>query len=249
MFRKGPYCLAAGSGGQGEMEAAGRRAEAVPPRQMRPGTTRLVTSVVLRKSLGYFSGFEALRVDVAAALDFRIDSNLYNSIVAHAGDRRPTLRSGELAKRTGVSADTLRWYERRGLLPRPTRTSNGYRAYPAAAVQRVEVIQAALAVGFSVADLTRIFGIRDRGGAPCRDVRQLAGARLDALDRQIAELNGLRRDLRRTLRDWDSRLGRVGSDERAGLLDALASYTRRRAHGVSLTPPWARNRIKQGDRR
>ena len=73
----------------------------------------------------------------------------------------------EAARATGVSTDTLRHYERKGLLPGVTRTAAGYRRYSAATVERVLLIQRALVVGFSLADLTRVLGVRDRGGAPC----------------------------------------------------------------------------------
>ena len=77
----------------------------------------------------------------------------------------------EVARTTGVSTDTLRHYERKGLLPGVTRTAAGYRRYSAATVERVLLIQRALVVGFSLADLKRVLGVRDRGGAPCQSVR------------------------------------------------------------------------------
>ena len=98
----------------------------------------------------------------------------------------------EVASATGVSTDTLRHYERNGLLPAVTRTEAGYRQYSAATVQRVLLIQRALVVGFSLADLKRVLGVRDKGGAPCRSVRELVGERLDELNRRIEELIALR---------------------------------------------------------
>ena len=77
-------------------------------------------------------------------------------------DDRP-LRSGTLASRAGVSTDTLRYYERRGLLARPPRDESGYRRYPQAALVRVRVIQQALDAGFTVEDLSRVLKQRDRG--------------------------------------------------------------------------------------
>ena len=61
--------------------------------------------------------------------------------------KKEVLLSGELAKLAGVSADTLRYYERKGVLARPCRAGNGYREYPAAALQRVQLIRMALVVG------------------------------------------------------------------------------------------------------
>ena len=72
----------------------------------------------------------------------------------------PGFRSGEVARRTGVSADTLRHYERRGLLAKPRRRANGYRVYPPAAVDRVLLIQRALGrTDGSVSDAAKILGL------------------------------------------------------------------------------------------
>jgi len=130
------------------------------------------------------------------------------------------LLSGELAARAGVSKDTLRFYERRRLLPRPRRASNGYRRYPAAALGRVRMIRAALSIGFTVDELSGILAIREAGGTPCRRVRQLAGEKLDRLGEEIAALARFRADLERVLVDWDRRL-ETAPGRRAGLLLAL----------------------------
>lgn len=129
----------------------------------------------------------------------------------------------ELARATGVSTDTLRHYERKGLLPRVTRTAAGYRQYPAAAVERVLLIQRALVVGFSLTDLKRVLETRDRGGAPCRSVRALVGERLDRLNQRIEEMRRLRDDLGELLAEWDARLAGTPEGKRAHLLDTLGA--------------------------
>ncbi len=73
------------------------------------------------------------------------------------------LRSGELARLAGLSSDTLRHYERMGLLAKPPRTLSGYRDYPSNTLERVHLIRRALSVGFSLAKLTTILKIRDQG--------------------------------------------------------------------------------------
>jgi DNA-binding transcriptional MerR regulator len=118
----------------------------------------------------------------------------------------PGLRSGEIARRAGVSADTLRHYERRGLLGKPQRRANGYRAYPPEALDRVLLIQRALAVGFTLDELSGLLRARDQGRPPCRDVRALAESKLREVDRQLEDLAEFRKDLRGILRDWDVRL-------------------------------------------
>jgi DNA-binding transcriptional MerR regulator len=129
----------------------------------------------------------------------------------------------DVARATGVSTDTLRHYERNGLLPAVTRTAAGYRRYSAATVQRVLLIQRALVVGFSLADLKRVLGVREKGGAPCRSVRELVGERLNELNRRIEELIALREELRVLLEEWDVTLAKTPDGQRAHLLETLGS--------------------------
>ena len=151
-------------------------------------------------------------------------------------DRRRPLRSGELALRTGVSADTLRAYERRGLLPPAMRSSNGYRLYPVEAVARVELIQAGLAFGFTLSELGRFLGARRAGSPPCREVRDAATTRLREIDEAVTELEGLRDALARLVAEWDRRLKRAGASPRRalGFLEALPRSGVRRA-GASIS--------------
>jgi DNA-binding transcriptional MerR regulator len=92
------------------------------------------------------------------------------------------LRSGELARLAGVSTDTLRHYERRGLIAAPGRSGNGYREYPSEALDRVRLVRSALAVGFTLDELVDILAVRDRGGAPCRRARALLEEKLEAVE-------------------------------------------------------------------
>jgi DNA-binding transcriptional MerR regulator len=129
----------------------------------------------------------------------------------------------DVARATGVSTDTLRHYERRGLLPRVARTAAGYRRYSSATVDRVLLIQRALVVGFSLTDLKRVLTMRDGGGVPCQSVRELVGQRLEGLNRRIEEMLALRDELRALLTDWDTRLETAAPGQRAHLLDTLGS--------------------------
>lgn len=154
-------------------------------------------------------------------LDPGIDSILYNATVTMRASRSGFLRSGELACRTGVSPDTLRHYERLGLLPKPGRSANGYREYPPDAVERVLMIQRALTVGFTLAELKHFLGVRDKGGAPCHDVRKLAEAKLAGIEARLLDLIALRDKLRSLLEDWDRRLSSTPRTQAAGLLQSL----------------------------
>jgi len=132
------------------------------------------------------------------------------------------LRSGALARALGVSTDTLRLYERKGLLSPPVRASNGYRCYTPDSVARVRLIRAALAIGFTLDELAKILKIRDSGGVPCNHVRDLASRKLRGLEQQIQQLIALRDQLRELLQTWDGTLQHAPRNQRAGLLEALA---------------------------
>lgn len=129
--------------------------------------------------------------------------------------------SGELAELAGVSTDTLRYYERKGVLARPLRKANDYRQYPATALPRVRLVRRALAVGFTLDELATVLSVRDHGGAPCMEVRALAAAKLSDIENRLREMSELRRELRTVLKDWDKRLEQRAPGQRAHLLETL----------------------------
>jgi DNA-binding transcriptional MerR regulator len=131
------------------------------------------------------------------------------------------LSVGEVASLCGVSPDTIRHYERKGLLTPVERASNGYRVYPPEAVRRIRIVRRALAIGFSLDELSKIFRQRNAGTAPCRGVRELASRKLSELDVKIEEMLRLRSSLRATLEEWDEQLESVEGGQLAHLLDAL----------------------------
>jgi DNA-binding transcriptional MerR regulator len=133
------------------------------------------------------------------------------------------LRPADVARRCGVSPDTLRHYERKGLLPPPARTRAGYRRYPPETVARVTLIQRALVVGFSLDELAGVLRDRDRGVAPCRAVRDLVARRLGDLDERLVQLTALRAELRRLLASWDRTLAATAPGQPAHLLRSLAA--------------------------
>jgi DNA-binding transcriptional MerR regulator len=154
------------------------------------------------------------------------------------------LRAGEVARLSGVSPDTLRHYERKGLL-KPQRAPNGYREYPRHAVERVRLIRAALAIGFKLDDLERVFKIRDAGGAPCRQVRELAAAKLNELETLVLDLTVMRDEIRELIRDWDRRLDSVAADEPARLLETLATMGLANVRALAPLKPRHSNRAKK----
>ena len=155
-------------------------------------------------------------------------------------------RSGELAELAGVSTDTLRHYERKGVLARPLRKANDYRQYPATALQRVRLIRRALAVGFTLDELAAVLGVRDRGGAPCAEVRTLAAAKLLDLETRLREVVDLRDELRTVLKDWDSRLRGRAQGQRVHLLESLhAGNNRKPGNSSRVTQINFRNRQRE----
>jgi DNA-binding transcriptional MerR regulator len=129
---------------------------------------------------------------------------------------------GELANATGVSTDTLRHYERKGVL-HSQRAANGYREYPEDALERVRMVRQGLAIGFTLDELRSIFKVFDGGGAPCQQVRSLAADKLAQIETHLQEVIALRDDLKTALADWDKRLGKTASGQRAGLLKTLVA--------------------------
>lgn len=146
---------------------------------------------------------------------------------------KPNLRSGELARRSGVSRDTLRYYERKKLLPKAQRLANGYRAYPAEAVARVKLVRASLGIGFTVQELSEILGQRERGQAPCKRVHALALEKVQAIERRIAELQRLHRTLRKAVCTWEQRLQSTVPGQRAGLLELFVAANPESTRAIS----------------
>jgi MerR family transcriptional regulator, copper efflux regulator len=153
--------------------------------------------------------------------------------------------SGELAAVAGVSRDALRYYERRGLLPVAQRSQNGYRQYPPQALDRVRVVRAALGIGFTVEELSEVLTARDRGQAPCQRVHILAMEKAQALELRIAELTGLHKTLRATIKSWGRKLNSSKPGKRLGLLEAFVANHPESARAVSpLISPGLKRRLE-----
>jgi MerR family transcriptional regulator, copper efflux regulator len=122
---------------------------------------------------------------------------------------QPGIQIGELAKRAGVSVDTVRFYERRRLLPPATRSGGGFRLFTAEAVERIWFIKQAQELGFS---LDEIGGLLATGGAAeCRKVRDLLRLKLSELDNRMEAMTSFRRVMSRQLSACDEELERHGA--------------------------------------
>ena len=129
------------------------------------------------------------------------------------------MRIGQLAQKTGVSADTIRYYERIGLMPSPDRTDGGYREYPSGAANRLRLIRNAIQLGFPLKEIVKVLRIRDAGGAPCRQVRDYAARLVTETERRIIELRRERKAMLAMIRDWDTRLAGAEPGTRVHLLE------------------------------
>jgi MerR family transcriptional regulator, copper efflux regulator len=105
------------------------------------------------------------------------------------------VRISQLAGQAGVTSKTLRYYERIGLLPAPSRSPSGYRDYRPDVLDRLGFIRAGQAVGLSLGEIRQVVALRDRGDTPCDHVFRLLQRRTAELNERIDELQGLKREL------------------------------------------------------
>jgi MerR family copper efflux transcriptional regulator len=120
-----------------------------------------------------------------------------NTSVGRQSVRHITI--GAVARRAGVGIDTIRYYERSGLLPEPRRRASGYRDYGSDAVERLRFIRRAKDLGFTLEEIRELLALstdRERG---VKNVRQRAEARLGEVERRIRELQRMKRGLRRLI--------------------------------------------------
>jgi len=113
------------------------------------------------------------------------------------------MRIGELAKSAGVTPDTIRYYEREGLLPHPDRTPSGYRDYRADVVDDLQFIKKAQGLGLKLSDVREVLEISSGGRPPCEHVRATVTTRLSEVERRMKELRALRSTLRETMERLD----------------------------------------------
>jgi DNA-binding transcriptional MerR regulator len=127
-----------------------------------------------------------------------------------ATHRMPSLlRVGEVAKRSGVGIETLRFYERSGLLDRPARTESGYRLYGEEVLERLDFIKRAQALGFTLDEIKRVIAEKRAGQTPCAEVREIVRRRLQELDERMVQMRRYRREVAAALAEWD----KIGESE------------------------------------
>ena len=134
-------------------------------------------------------------------------------------ESKKPLLIGQLAKSAGVKSDTVRFYERTGLLPRPTRTASGYRVYDSAAARQLQFIKKAQALGFSLDEVRRIMSMQG-GRETCQCVIGMAQATLSETDRKLKQLRSFRKGLADNLERWKKAPPRKPGAEFCALIDA-----------------------------
>jgi len=112
------------------------------------------------------------------------------------------LTIGDVAEAAGVGVETIRYYERRGLVTQPGRATGAYRRYGAAHVDRVRFIKRAQALGFSLEEVATLLELED--GTDRRSIRRIAGARLEETRRRIADLQRIERVLGHLVHDCEA---------------------------------------------
>ena len=133
-----------------------------------------------------------------------------------------TLSIGQVAKQTGVTHDTIRLYERYGLIEEPPRAANGYRQYPESAVARLCFIKRAKLIGFTLKEIGELLEIRRTSKNTCDDVRSQAEEKLDNIETKIKELQRLKKALNLLIKTCRSN----HIDTECPLLNALGKQPR-----------------------
>lgn len=103
--------------------------------------------------------------------------------------------TGQLAKKAGVNIETIRYYERRGLLPKPGRRESGYRQYSDESVKRVQFIRHAKELGFSLKEIHELLSLRHDPGTPCSLVKKRAESKIEDIEAKIRTLQGMKKAL------------------------------------------------------
>lgn len=115
---------------------------------------------------------------------------------------RDNLTIGILAKRGGVNVETIRYYQRRGLLQEPMKPSGGFRSYPEEALKRVLFIKRAQSLGFTLEEILGLLALDEQKA--CLETREIAAHKLELIEQKITELSKMRKSLARLVRSCDA---------------------------------------------
>lgn len=167
-----------------------------------------------------------LGTEVADLVEHRVD------LVPRSGVHAWVMRSSELAERAKVNPETLRYYERRGLLQPPPRTPGGYRDYPSVAVELLQFIKRAQELGFTLDEVEELLHLDAGGPQSCDAARALAEARRADLEARIADLRGMADSLANLIATCE----RPTAERACALLEALTNPHRPPRSGAHRDP-------------
>ncbi len=131
------------------------------------------------------------------------------------------MQIGNVSRRTGVNVETIRYYERIGVLPSPARQENGRRSYTEADARRLEFIRHARSLGFELAAVRALLALQEKPEASCEDASRIAQAQLIEVESRIERLQSLRAELARMVKEC----GR-GIVAECRVIEALSAATR-----------------------
>lgn len=131
---------------------------------------------------------------------------------------------GQLARAAGVNVETVRFYERKGLMPRPPRRPSGYREYPGDAARRIRFIQRGKELGFSLREIAELLRLRVDPRRSCAEVKAQAQAKLADIETKLRELRHMKGALEKLAAECRGR----GPTSQCPLLDALEAVERKR---------------------
>jgi len=129
------------------------------------------------------------------------DRKIAEKVILHTRSVN-SLKVGQVAAEVGVSVQTLHYYERLGLLPKPNRSAANYRLYSPEAVRRVRFIKKAQALGLTLDETKQILDLKDHGREPCRKVAELGEKHLQEIDGRLTRLRAYRRVLAQSVTAW-----------------------------------------------
>ena len=127
------------------------------------------------------------------------------------------LKIGDVAERGGVNLQTIRYYEREGLLPEPPRLASGYRIFPESSVRRVRFIKRTQELGFSLAEIRDLLSLREDAGAGAQEIRDRARAKVLDIEEKIRAL----RAMKEALNSLAEKCSGCGPLSECPILDAL----------------------------
>lgn len=134
---------------------------------------------------------------------------------------RSSLKIGDVAKQSGVSVPTLRYYETLGLITPAERGDNGYRYYTPTVISQVLFIKKAQALGLALDEIRQILDVRDRGELPCEMVQSLLAQKIQQLNTQISQMQTFKQELEAYQTQWQGLTPQLSETEICPLIETV----------------------------